>query len=114
MLPGKKYTPDEILQIVRSHKWLLVLPFVVGLAGSILIARWIPQRFRSETLIMVVPQRVSETLVKPTVNDRMEDRLLSISDQIQSRSRLERIIADFDLYQDKRRRGMIMEDVVAL
>ena len=47
------------------------------------------------------------------VNDQIEDRLPSISDQIMSRSRLERVITDFDLYAEQRARGMIMEDVVA-
>ena len=63
---------------------------------------------------MVVPQRISQDLVPQTVHDTIEDRLMSISDQIQSRSRLERIITDFDLYRQQRANGMIMEDVVQL
>jgi polysaccharide chain length determinant protein (PEP-CTERM system associated) len=113
MLPGRKYTPEDVLRILLEHKWLVALPFVVCLAGAVAVASRLPQRYKSETLIMLVPQRVSENLVKPTVNEyNMDERLLSISDQIQSRSRLERIIADFDLYKRERARGVIMEDVV--
>jgi polysaccharide chain length determinant protein (PEP-CTERM system associated) len=60
---------------------------------------------------MVVPQRVPDAYVKPTVTEGIEDRLPSISEQILSRSRLERIILDFDLYAGLRSGG-IMEDVV--
>ena len=114
MLPGKTYTPEEILRLLKKHKWLVILPFVVGLTAATLVSRGLPERYRSQTLIMVVPQRISQALVPQTVHDTIEDRLMSISDQIQSRSRLERIITDFDLYRQQRANGMIMEDVVQL
>src|SRR5687768_11416668 len=114
MLPGRTYTPEDILRLLWQHKWLVLLPLVVGLTAATLVAGRVPQRYRSETLIMVVPQRISQALVPQTVHDTIEDRLMSISDQIQSRSRLERIITDFDLYRQQRAAGMIMEDVVQL
>jgi polysaccharide chain length determinant protein (PEP-CTERM system associated) len=60
---------------------------------------------------MVVPQRVPDSYVKSTVTATVEDRLPSISDQILSRSRLERVISDFGLYEELRRKAP-MEDVV--
>jgi polysaccharide chain length determinant protein (PEP-CTERM system associated) len=67
--------------------------------------------YRSETVILVVPQRVPESYVRPTVTTRIEDRLNSITQQILSRTRLERVIQDFNLYEEQRRVG-IMEDIV--
>jgi polysaccharide chain length determinant protein (PEP-CTERM system associated) len=111
MLPGKKYTPEDILFILRRRFWLLIVPFAVIGAATALVARKLPDWYRSETLILVVPQRVPENFVKSTVTTRIEDRLQSITQQILSRTRLERVIQDFDLYSDERRTG-IMEDVV--
>ena len=111
MLPGKKYTPDEIGRILWRRRWLIVLPFAVGLAAALVIANRLPKLYRSETLIMVVPQRIPDSYVTPTVTASIEDRLPTISDQILSRSRLERIILEFDLYREARANG-IMEDVV--
>jgi polysaccharide chain length determinant protein (PEP-CTERM system associated) len=111
MLPGQKFTPEEAIRLVMRRKWLVLVPFAIGLAAAPAIARYVPELFRSETLIMVVPQRVPDSYVKPTVTATIEDRLPSISEQILSRSRLERIIADFELYPRERARG-IMEDVV--
>lgn len=111
MLPGKVYTPEEYVKIAWRYRWLILIPFVLAAIGTFAVARVLPDRFRSETLILVVPQRVPEAYVKSTVTARIEDRLQSISQQILSRTRLERIIQDFNLYEKERKTG-IMEDLV--
>jgi polysaccharide chain length determinant protein (PEP-CTERM system associated) len=111
VLPGKKYTPEDILRIGWRHKWLIVLPFVAVTVATAVIAYFLPDRYRSDTLIMVVPQRVPETYVKSTVTTPIEERLSTISQQILSRTRLERVIQEFNLYPRERRVG-IMEDVI--
>ena len=111
MIVGKQFGPEQILAIVRRRWWVVLLPCVVVAGAAALVSAKLPNRFRSETLILVVPQRVPETYVKSTVTSRIEDRLQSISQQILSRTRLERIIQDFDLYR-RQRRSSIMEDIV--
>ena len=111
MLPGKVYAPEDIVNILRRRVWFLLVPFAVVAAATSVISRKLPDLYRSDTLILVVPQRVPENYVKPTVTSRIEDRLQSISQQILSRTRLERIIQDFNLYPSERKTG-IMEDIV--
>lgn len=111
MIAGKQYTLADVAGIAKRRKWLVVAPLAVASIATFLFVRTLPNRFRSETLILVVPQRVPESYVKSTVTARIEDRLQSISQQILSRTRLERIILDFNLYAAKRRSG-IMEDIV--
>jgi polysaccharide chain length determinant protein (PEP-CTERM system associated) len=111
MLPGRTYKPEDILALVWKHRYLLVVPLIVGSFGGVLMSRFLPNLYQSETLIQVVPQRVPESYVQSTVTARVEDRLQSISQQIMSRTRLERIIQEFDLYPEQRRTA-IMEDVV--
>ena len=111
MLPGKTLTPEDILGILRRRIWLLLVPLAVVAALTAVVSRILPDRYKSETLILVVPQRVPESYVKSTVTARIEDRLQSIIQQILSRTRLERIIQDFNLYPEERKAG-IMEDVV--
>ena len=110
-MPGRTYTPDDIVQAIVKRRWLVLFPLALGVAATPLLARFAPERYRSETLIMVVPQRVPDSYVKPTITESVEDRLPSISEQILSRSRLERIITDMDLYKEMRARE-VMEDVV--
>lgn len=111
MIPGKQYTPEALLTVARRRKWLILLPAIVLSVGIGVVARYLPNVYSSDTLILVVPQRVPESYVRSTVTTRIEDRLQSISQQILSRTRLESIIQEFNLYADRRKTD-IMEDVV--
>jgi polysaccharide chain length determinant protein (PEP-CTERM system associated) len=108
----RRYTGEDVVRTLVRRRWIALLPLALGVAAAPLIAKVVPAKYRSETLIMVIPQRVPDSYVKSTVTERIEDRLPSISDQILSRSRLERIILDLDLYRSERQR-QVMEDVVA-
>ena len=112
MLPGKKFTPEDILGILRRRYWLLLVPVAIVSAATAVVVRKLPDQYRAETLILVVPQRVPENYVRSTVTSRLEDRLQSIRQQILSRTRLERIVQEFNLYADERQ-TQIMEDVIA-
>ena len=89
----------------------MLIPFVLIATGTAIVAQILPNRYRAETLILVVPQRVPESYVRSTVTARIEERLPSISQHILSRSRLERVIRDFNLYPLRLREGT-MEEVV--
>jgi polysaccharide chain length determinant protein (PEP-CTERM system associated) len=105
-------SPAEIVHALGARRWVILIPFAIGLASTPLLARFAPERYRSETLILVVPQRVPDDYVKPTVTESVEERLPSITEQILSRSRLEMIIQEMDLYKAERAE-QVMEDVVA-
>ena len=111
MIPGKKYTPDDLIDIAKRRKWLIVVPFLLATIGAVVVSRRTPNLYRSETLILVVPQRISESYVRSSVIGRIEDRLQSITQQILSRTRLEQIIVEFNLYGESRKKGS-MADIV--
>ena len=112
MIPGQTYSPEDVLEAVRRRKWLMICPVVVLGLAAFLITRSLPNLYKSETTILVVPQRVPESYIRSTVTNRIEDRLRSIREQVLSRSMLERIILDFNLYPEQRKRAP-MEEVVA-
>lgn len=111
MLPGRKFTIDDAVRILVRRAWIIVIPCSIGLSFAPIISKKVKQLYRSETLIMVIPQRVPDSYVKSTITAKMEERLPSISNVILSRSRLERVVRDFNLYPEISARG-IMEDVV--
>lgn len=111
MIPGKKYTPEDVLAILWNRKWLLVLPTLVAALGAFAYTRTLPNRYKSQTIIMVQPPRVRPDLVRSSVNSNPSDRIQTITQQIMSRTRLEAIITDLNLYQEERRTGL-MEDVI--
>jgi polysaccharide chain length determinant protein (PEP-CTERM system associated) len=112
VIPGKQYSFDTLADVVRRRKWLILIPAVVCAAIGVAMVAYLPNVYRSETLILVVPQRVPESYVRSTVTARIEDRLQAISQQILSRTRLEQIVQDFNLYAKERADQELMEDIV--
>jgi uncharacterized protein involved in exopolysaccharide biosynthesis len=116
VIPGKKYTPELLLSIAWRRKWLIVVPAMVIVTGVAVWTHRLKDVYRSDALIQIVPPRVPQNLVQSTgsrAGDRsgIEGRVHTISQQVLSRSRLEKIILDFDLYATARKNG-IMEDIV--
>ena len=111
MLPGKKYSPEDLLRVAWKRRWLIAVPAVAIASTTAVVSLFLPNRYRAATSVMIVPQRVPENFVRSTVTTELPERLNMISQQILSRTRLERIIQEFNLYQRERQR-LIMEDVI--
>jgi len=111
VLPGKKYDPEYYVFTLWRRKWLLVVPAIVTSVGMLAYSSSLPDRYRSEARVLVMPQQVPENYVRPTINSSLQERLQTMSQQILSRTRLERIIDEFGLYVDERG-TRIMEDIV--
>ena len=82
---------------------------ILGAAAGVFIARRTPSLYRSSSLIRIEPQRVPEVYVRSTT--KISDRLQTIPVEMLSRTRLERLIEEYNLYPEERRSGL-MEDVV--
>ena len=96
--------PDSQPTKVRRRRWQpwVLVPTILGAAtGGALAARVTPI-YKAEMLIAVVPQRIPESYVPPTISLTLGERLQMISEQILNRTRLERIIQEFDLYKEER------------
>jgi polysaccharide chain length determinant protein (PEP-CTERM system associated) len=113
MVPGKTYKPEDYVEILWRRRWVGLLPFIVIAVGTIIGTQFLPNRYRSEARVLVVPQQVPTNYVEPTVTNSLNDRLQSINQQILTRTRLERIISDLDLYPNERK-TQILEDVIDL
>jgi uncharacterized protein involved in exopolysaccharide biosynthesis len=94
-----------------SKKWLVIVPAIVSTVVTLVITRTLSVRYMSEGTVQVEPQRVPEAYFRSSVTTDLRDRLRSIQVQIMSRTRLERIIEEYNLYPEERRSGL-MEDVV--
>lgn len=94
---------EFVAMFIRRQTWiitcLLVIPPLVYLAGR----AW-PKKYRSETVILVDPQRVPEEYVKATITGDVTDRLQTISEEVMSRTRLLMIANKDGLYQDLRQK----------
>jgi succinoglycan biosynthesis transport protein ExoP len=110
--PGPDLNIEHYLRILLHRWWLVVGTFVVVTAATIAITSRIPNIYSSETTILVDPQKVPETYVKATVTGDVRNRLGTLSQQILSVTRLQKIIDSLNLYPDERKR-LAREDVIA-
>ena len=60
MLPVRTYTPEEIIRILWFRKWILLLGMLLTAAVGFGVSLRIPNLYRSETLILVIPQRAGQ------------------------------------------------------
>ena len=98
--------PDiqHYLNIVRRRHIHFLIPLFLG---WLLIwgASWtLPVRYKSGTLILVEQPTMPKNYVEPNINDDLQNRLQSITQQILSRTRLLLIIDKLHLYNDSRPR----------
>jgi succinoglycan biosynthesis transport protein ExoP len=91
--------PRYVGMVKRRHMQFLI-PLLMGWL-IVWGASWIlPSRYRSGTLILVEQPTMPKDYVTPNVNDDLQDRLRSITQQILSRTRLLHIIDQLNLYSD--------------
>jgi len=104
----------DYLKVIYRRKWTFVLPIIIGTVIGVLVSMSLPDHYRSTTLILLEEQQVPEAYVTPTDRTTLGSRLSTLSEQIMSRTRLEKIIADFNLYQAEPEPGTINQAVVFL
>jgi polysaccharide chain length determinant protein (PEP-CTERM system associated) len=100
----KTLSIHDYLEIARRRKWHIILPLVISILISFAVYKILPRVYKATTLILVQAQTVPENYVRSTITSTVIDRLNTISQEILSRTRLERIIQEFNLYPELRRK----------
>ena len=83
---------------LKYHLRLILIVLVVVFVGSAAYIERMPDVYRAQTQILVNPQRVSDKYVSSVVSMGANERLNTLSQQILSSSRLEKILLDFGLF----------------
>ena len=99
------------LNIAGRRKWWMVIPFLLALLGGLTAVLILPKVYEAETLVLVQRQKVPEHYVQEIVSTELTDRLSIISQQVTSRSNLEKIIDEYGLYEKSP--GRELEEKVA-
>ena len=106
-------SPEHYLQVLRHRKWVIVATLLVVSAATAIVAYRLPDVYESETLILVDPQQVPQDYVRATISGDVRNRLGTLSQQILSATRLQKVIDTFNLYAEERKK-LVREDVITL
>lgn len=108
----RELTPADYIAIVRRHWVLIAVLTIIGPVLGYGLARILPARYKSQTLVLVQPPTVSPKVIEPVDTINISQRLASLQQQILSRTRLEPIIRKLDLFPDEINR-VSMDKLVA-
>jgi polysaccharide chain length determinant protein (PEP-CTERM system associated) len=89
---------SQILSNLYRRKGLIISVFIVVSLLAAYLATILPKIYRSSTLIVVTPQKVPTSFIASTVTIDLNERMQSIIQEILSRTQLEKIIQEFDIY----------------
>jgi len=103
---------EKYKEIAFRRKWWIIIPFLVTLLGGLAYALQAPKIYEAETLILVQPQKVPQDYVRSIVSIETEDRLRTITQQVTSRTNLEKIIDEHNLFADESRGHLFLEQKV--
>src|SRR5262249_38750803 len=95
---------ERILSVARRRKRLALVASPAPPSVGLTITAAMPSIYRATATVIVDRQQVRETFVTSTVTSALETRLHTISQETLSRSRLEALIGQFDLYPELRQR----------
>lgn len=101
MLGHRELNMDDYLAILRRRMWIIVIPTVVLPLAAYLVSLKLPNRYTSQTLVLVEQQKVPDAFVKPVVTEDLNERLATMQEQILSRTRLQPIIERVGLFKDE-------------
>jgi|GEM_PF-1625543 len=89
---------SRILSSLYRRKALIVCAFLVVSLLTAYTALILPNIYQSSSLVLVSPQKVPTSFVTSTVTRDLNERMQSIIQEILSRTQLEKIVQEFDLY----------------
>ena len=77
------------------RKWYLIIPLMLSLVASYAVYKKLPKIYQAKTMILVQPQSIPTEYVRSTITDSVTSRLNTLSQEILSRTRLEKVINEF-------------------
>jgi|HubBroStandDraft_2_1064218.scaffolds.fasta_scaffold10303_3 succinoglycan biosynthesis transport protein ExoP len=96
---------DKYLALVRRRKWWIITTTTVIFVATVVVARGLPNLYRSQTVILVDPQKVPDSFVPATGNTTVADRLSTIRQEVMSPTRLNELLQQTGLYASERAAG---------
>lgn len=99
MLGHRELTTDDYLEILRRRYWILLVTAILGSVAAFLIARTLPKKYQSQTLVLVQQPKVDQKFVTPVVSEEINQRLASMTQEILSTAQLGPVVTQFHIYQ---------------
>jgi len=91
---------EELLDIAIRRKWLILSIVFVCTVASGIFAWNQPELYQSTTTILVEHQKIPGNIVRPMVADGVAERVSTITQRVLSRTSLQKVIEELNLYPE--------------
>ncbi len=102
------------IEMAKKRKWYIIIPFLLTILAGMAYLLSSPKIYEAQTLILVQSQSVPQDFVRNIVSTTIEDRLRSITQEVTSRTNLEKMISTYQLFPDQPSTMTIDDKVLAL
>ncbi|MEQ1545092.1 Wzz/FepE/Etk N-terminal domain-containing protein [Methyloglobulus sp.] len=96
-------TLKDYLQVARRRKYTIIVPMLVLLLISVVVAIALPPVYRSKATILIEQQHIPSDLVKSTVISFADERIQQIEQKLMTIDNLNKIIEKFGLYPNEKK-----------
>lgn len=110
--PKKSINIDYYIEMLLKRRWFIIIPFCISMMIGITFAIKLPRIYMAMTLILVEPQRVPAKYVQPLMDSDIEERVVTLQEQVLSQTNLEEIINKFSMFVGAEYAKMYTEDKV--
>jgi polysaccharide chain length determinant protein (PEP-CTERM system associated) len=110
---AKEIKLEDIVEIILRRRWWIIISTCLCIIIGIILAFTLPKYYQAETLVLIQPQKVPKDYVQPVVTMDIDSRLEAFSREILSRSNLERIMKEFNMYAEPKYKSFFVEDKIA-
>jgi uncharacterized protein involved in exopolysaccharide biosynthesis len=110
-VPRRALDIEDYIDILRRHWMWIAGPTLAGVVISVVVAFLWPDTFTSYAVLRITPSQVSDRIVPTNFNLHMQDRMSTMLQDIESRSKLIDMIKKFNLYPSDQAKKT-MEDIV--
>ena len=111
---AEKFKIDYYINLIFKRRWLIIIPFCLSMIVGIYLAITLPKIYRATALVLISPQRVPDDYVRPIMESDITTRINTISNEIMSRSNLEKIIEKFNLFSGTEQKQLFMEEKIEI
>ena len=101
--------PKDYLAAVMRRKLRLIIPAVLIVAISLIVAMVMPPVYRSTGTVLIEEPEIPREFIRSTITSFAAERLQTIQQRVMTTQNLISIINKFNLYADERKRKPISE-----
>jgi polysaccharide chain length determinant protein (PEP-CTERM system associated) len=98
MMGHRQFGWDDYLAIWRRRRLLIIAPAILGPVILLAVSLLLSARYESSTLVLIQSQKIPNSMVPPVVTDDLNARLATLQEQVLSRTRLESIIKQYNVF----------------